>query len=103
MLLGRFKFRGAEWTVRYVKRFPPGSGKVFGQCVWKRDSASPHHGGVIRIHAGLTGQTRLDTELHEALHACLPDIDEEVVQRTATELSTFLWKAGYRNSAEGEV
>lgn len=92
----KFRFRGADWWVRYVCRFPAGTGKVFGLTVWKRNSGSPHLGGVIYVERGLAGKVRLDTEIHEALHACLPDYDEEAITGIASELTEFLWTTGYR-------
>ena len=38
----------------------------------------------------------LDTSIHEALHACLWDLDEEAVEETAEDIARFLWRLGYR-------
>jgi hypothetical protein len=34
--------------------------------------------------------------IHEALHACLVDMDEDSVRETARSVSDMLWKLGYR-------
>lgn len=38
----------------------------------------------------------LDTTIHEALHACDWDKSEKKVERTAKDISRFLWRLGYR-------
>jgi len=38
----------------------------------------------------------LGTAVHEALHACNWDASEKKVDRTAKDLSRFLWRLGYR-------
>jgi hypothetical protein len=51
---------------------------------------------VITLHRRLRGQQHLEVSLHEALHHCLPDFDESVVDDIALDLSVMLWKMGYR-------
>ena len=50
----------------------------------------------IRIKKGLNGLFFLDTILHEALHACFWMAAEEWVSQTANDMSTLLWRLGYR-------
>jgi hypothetical protein len=42
----------------------------------------------------------LDTHIHEALHACLWDLDEHDVSETARDIAAFLWRLGYRLDIE---
>lgn len=39
----------------------------------------------------------LDVQIHEALHACLFDLDETTIDTVSTDISKFLWKLGWRN------
>lgn len=41
-------------------------------------------------------ETFLDVLLHEALHACHWDLDEEVIDRTATDLARLLTRLGVK-------
>lgn len=86
----RFTFRGRPYTWYYVRRMPKGYGSSVG--LLSRDTST------IRISSKIDGELRLDTEIHEMLHACLPDIDEEAVNETATDLARTLWAMGYRLS-----
>lgn len=40
----------------------------------------------------------LDTIVHESIHACLWDLDENCVGETANAISSFLWRIGYRKT-----
>jgi len=46
--------------------------------------------GISRTREGL------DTVVHEAIHACLPRLPERDVVEMANDISSFLWKLGYR-------
>lgn len=48
-----------------------------------------------------TPKTRLDTEIHEMLHAAHWPAAEWWVSRTAKEIADALWKLGYRKINEG--
>ena len=45
---------------------------------------------------GTSERDILDTTIHEALHACDWDASESKVKKTATDISRFLWRLGYR-------
>lgn len=49
----------------------------------------------IEIKPTLEGEEELDCLIHEALHACLPDIDDDAVDDTATSIAKFLVRLGY--------
>ena len=52
---------------------------------------------IISILKSLEGKERLDTEIHEALHAAGWHIDEEFVSQFGQDLSTILYdQLGYR-------
>lgn len=40
----------------------------------------------------------MEVFIHEALHACIWDLDEETVYSTAEDISKFLWRLGYRRT-----
>ena len=50
---------------------------------------------TIGIKDGLSEFEELDTTIHEALHAAFPDLLEEVVGETATDLAKFLLVRGF--------
>jgi hypothetical protein len=53
-------------------------------------------GRVLRVATWQTEEQRLDTTLHEAIHACRPELDEKCVTDLANDLSRLLWRLGYR-------
>jgi len=50
----------------------------------------------IKIDNGLAGLHRLNVIIHESLHACIWDMDEEAIDETASSVASLLWKLGYR-------
>ena len=50
----------------------------------------------ISVKPNIAGVDALDTLIHEMLHAAMPDIAEEVVYQTASDLAKVLWDLGYR-------
>lgn len=52
---------------------------------------------TIKIRRGLSGQERMDTLIHELLHACALWASEDWVGQTATEMAAVLWRLGYRD------
>lgn len=49
----------------------------------------------------IDGDTRdeLRVIIHECLHACLWDLDEEAVDETSTDIARLLWRLGWRNES----
>lgn len=50
----------------------------------------------IKIRKSLKGRERLDTIIHELLHAAQWDLSEDAVEETATDIANALWQLGYR-------
>lgn len=50
----------------------------------------------IRILKNLKDERRLEVEIHEALHACMWDVDEEAIDSSAKAIARILWRLGYR-------
>jgi hypothetical protein len=42
--------------------------------------------------------TGFEIAIHEALHACFFDMDEDAVERAGQDISRFLWRLGYRRT-----
>jgi hypothetical protein len=53
---------------------------------------------TIVINTPRENEERLDTIVHEALHASNYKLTEAEVTRMANDISSVLWKAGYRRS-----
>ena len=70
---------------------------VQGWCDTPEDKKMP----AIRIFKK-TGNNResLEIILHEALHACFPDLPEGDIEPTALDISKFLWRLGFRKPNE---
>lgn len=75
-------------SVRFLWRYTKLRGSASG---WT------YHGEKILIDERLKGRQRLETEIHEWLHAANPTLSEEAVTNQAKDLSRILWKLGYRN------
>ncbi len=50
----------------------------------------------ILINPNQSGEKLLATLLDEAIHACMFDIDNDVVDEISDDIARFLWRAGYR-------
>jgi len=49
----------------------------------------------IEIKPTLKGEMELDCIIHESLHACFPDINDDAVDETATSVAKLLIRMGY--------
>ena len=83
------KFRGKRWRVQSQRALENG---YLGEC-------SPDK---KRICIPIQGDTlhELDVIVHEALHACFYDMDEECIDEAATDIAKFLWRLGWRNEVK---
>lgn len=50
----------------------------------------------IEVDERLEGKKRLTVIVHELLHACFPDINEEAITCAARDISRVLYRLGYR-------
>lgn len=50
----------------------------------------------LMINPRASEQEIMDTLIHEALHACLWVVDEYAVHQTANDISSLLYKVGFR-------
>lgn len=58
-------------------------------------SPNPDELGVV-IDKREKGKAKLDTLIHELMHLEHPDMSEDEVSRTATNIARVLWGEGYR-------
>jgi predicted RecB family endonuclease len=58
---------------------------------------------TVTICTSVRGVERLDTELHEALHALQSFASEEHTAEVATALAQILWQLGYRLTEENDA
>ena len=85
-------FRGVKYAIRWVPHL--------------RENAADCEVGeaekVIRISLNALKEhpeETLTTYVHEALHACFGDLDEDSVERSAVDIARFLQRLGYERNA----
>lgn len=86
-------FRGKRWRIAEAisgDELPMGSMK--GYC--EGPPSAPDREMLIPV--GGVSREDLETIIHEALHACLWDINEDAVDQSAVDLARFLWRLGWR-------
>jgi hypothetical protein len=76
-----------KWSYKSLKRMKP---RVLGLCDYENK--------IVSVCTSCEGIERLDTELHEALHAMQGFASEEHTEQVATTLAQILWRLGYRRS-----
>ncbi len=88
----RLKLGGRWWPFKTSRKLTASA----GYCDYAKH--------CIVVDEALTGQDRLDVELHECLHACDTNrmIAEEWILQTGTELAAAMWRLGYRKETNGK-
>jgi hypothetical protein len=86
-----FLINGVRWLWRYARL----KGQAAGWAQWP-DSRNPLLEKKVLIDERLKDRARLDTEIHEYLHAANPTLSEDHVSQQGRELSRILWVIGYR-------
>jgi len=74
------RIRGKKWTVQ--------DARLYGLCT--------HATRTIDVQVGRGAKNRMDTLIHEVLHALRPRWGEKKVCEIAKTLTVVLWKDGYR-------
>ncbi len=77
----RIRLGGKQWRVRFER--------IDGLC-----EHPPYR--QISVDHRLKGRQRLEVIIHEALHACLPQLSEKEVTTAAADHARLLWNLGYR-------
>lgn len=84
---------GKQWLLRFTRLKGDAAGWTYF------DNAKRPR---ILIDERLRGGTRLETIVHELLHACLgPTISEEAVTEAARVIRRTLWNLNYREVDDG--
>ena len=84
----RVELRGKRWKLECIEYLQDGS------CGSIDPSDAPQKRILIALNQ--TPQDLLDTVIHECLHGCVPDLDEDCVTETATGIAKVLHRMGYR-------
>jgi hypothetical protein len=79
------KIAGKIWTVREID--------LCGLC--------EHDSQMITLQYGQKGKKRMDTLIHEFLHAARPDVLEADVAEIANIITDALWRDGWRREKYG--
>ena len=87
----KFLIGGKRWLWRYTRLRGEAVGWTFVNDV-KNQSVKER----VLIDTRLRKRAKLDTEIHEYLHASNPTAGEEHVTQQATDLARILWSLGYR-------
>lgn len=87
----KVRIRGKQWTIRRAR---------LGPAEWGRCDDPSVAGREIKVASGLKGEKELEIILHETLHASFWDMDEPVIETVAADLSSILWKMGYRKETK---
>jgi hypothetical protein len=80
-------FRGKRYRIKKVRR----GRDYLGICDDPKD-----HYKVLEAPIDGKSCNDLDTIIHESLHACLFDIDDAVIDASATSIAKFLWRLSWR-------
>jgi len=83
--------RETRYRIVLCSRLGSDDNPVYGECS-DPNSKSP----MIRYHVCLKGMRRLDVLIHEMLHACFWDIDEEGIEESASDIARALWRLGWK-------
>lgn len=86
-----FTISGAKWLWRFTRLRGQAAGWAY-----LPDSKNPKLTRKILIDERLTGRPLLETCVHEALHACFPQMSEESITEAAKDVARILWTLGYR-------
>ena len=71
---------------------------IYGTVPKDSDGTYSTEDKKIIVSKNVKGERALEVELHESLHACLPDASEEAITETAESIGSMLWELGYRKS-----
>ena len=77
--------RGKRWDLQFVRLR-----KNWGEC-----DPPDKPGKAIRIRGSLKGRDRMNTIIHEVLHAGHWELKEDVVEELANDIERILTKLGY--------
>lgn len=94
-MIHHFLINGVRWPWRYTRLRGKAQGWTF-----MPDPKNLKVKRKILIDDRLAGRQRLNTEIHEYLHAANPTQSEEHVSQQGDDLTRILWTLGYRLKEE---
>ena len=83
----RCRLRGRYWSI------------VRGKLDSKLDGLCDANTLTITVRPSLTGERELEVMIHEMLHACHWDLDEQAITETSEDLARVLFRLGYRRTS----
>jgi hypothetical protein len=83
----RIILRGKQWDLQFTREL---SRSADGEC-----DEPTTAGKRIAIRSGLSEARTIEVLVHEMLHACHWDLDEQVVTETAHDIARVLYRLGY--------
>ena len=83
-----FTIAGEKWLLRFTKL----RGRAEGWTYF----SPPGQPRKLLVDSRLTRRPKLETVIHEVLHALNPTASEEHVTLSARDLARVLWALGYR-------
>lgn len=86
-----FTLAGVKWLLRFTRLRGNAAGWAY-----LPDAKNPKLQRKILIEERLTNRPRLETVIHECLHALNPTASEEHITESARDLARVLWALGYR-------
>lgn len=81
---------------------PLGRHKVNGEQIWGACSGPDDKGKCIWVDSRLKGEHELEILLHEMMHACDWQKDEEFIAKQARDIARALTRLGFRKLADAE-
>ena len=86
-----FTLAGVKWLLRFTRLRGNAAGWAY-----LPDRKNPQLERKILIDERLKNRPRLETIVHECLHALYPTVSEEHITESARDLARVLWSLGYR-------
>lgn len=90
-----FLLNGKRWLWRFTRLRGAAVGWTF-----MKDPKNQQVRERVLIDERLRGRARLETIIHESLHALNPTHSEEHVTQQAADIARILWFLGYRPTEE---
>jgi len=81
-------FRGKRYKISFQNNLKD---KALGLC----DSPAGKN-KTIKIKKNMSDFNELETIIHESLHACFWDIDEEAIHESSGDIARILWRLNFR-------
>ena len=81
-------FRGKRWKIVFEPRIHD-HGSIDPPCQKEK-------GIRLKNSQSVSEFDQFETAIHEGLHACFWDINEDPIDKSSHDITRFLWRLGYR-------